>query len=999
MGPKSSSGFYLSRTSATFLSLLLAALILVIIILGALYARTTPPQWSHHICDTSTSLENITDPTGRPGVWNNPRLPQNLVPLHYDLELWPRMQADDEGNYLFSGQVNITISCVEVTDIVLLHSVQLNFSYVGLRLLGNKSEMDQNMESHGTHYKLYAIDKSTLQESKAYKHLQDPTYDIPGGNISTKSVWTFENHSYVVLELSEELVAGNLYLLELNYTGFMRQNSALFITHYKDFNEDKAVVASFLEPENARAVYPCFDEPALKATFKIRLVHNSSYVALSNMPAVAVSEREDKDGSVWTVTTFNTTPKMSTYITAFVICDFDYVNITERGNEIRIWARKEFVQKGFTNLALSIAGPLLAYMEDLFNVSYPLQKTDFVALPDLDVEAMENWGLITFIEEALIYDPKKKLRNSKFRTSLIFSHEIAHQWFGNLVTMKWWTDLWLNEGFASYMEYFGVTFLDSKLNRDELFTMHNLQPIFESDVGAHSNSVSLKKDLYEVDSSYMFNEFTYDKGSALVRMLSSFLTEKLFIKGISSYLKTFSFSNVDQDDLWNHLQMFIDQQDEVQLPTTLRHIMQSWTFQRGIPLLTLNTTTGKVAKEMFKTDNTDNITSDSNHSWIVPVTWMKNGIEQTSLWLDSKSKVFPLMTTAADEWIVLNINVTGYYRTNYNKENWNRLAKQLETNPKAITTVNRIQLIEDAFTLARYGYNEYGTALHLTKYLEKEDEINVWYTVLKHVMSSDYPLVTYTNFPLFKKYILKRINPIYQRYANIIRTNFDEAEDDYFIQAHIELILKTACSFGLQDCLQLAHELYATWMKNCSWDVIPESIRDPICCYAIANGGENEWEFAWEMVNKTEDMEIDFLFYAMSCSKEPWLLHRYLQYSLDMDKFSAFTLFHDIIKHEIGRHIAWEFLKENWQRIKDIFGPRATVDFYNVLLPIFASKATSDLQFQEIQLFINTTMNENQRERVLELVENKRRKCLGWTSKINDEILNWLQSNIDEAQI
>ncbi|OCU02223.1 aminopeptidase Q [Xenopus laevis] len=996
MGPKSSSGFYLSRTSAAFLTLLLAALILIVIILGALYARTRTPQWSHHICNTSTSLENITDPTGRPGVWNNPRLPHNLVPLHYDLELWPRMQADDEGNYPFSGQVNITISCVEDTDVLLLHSVQLNFSYVGLRLLGNKSILDQNME----HSKLEAIDTSTLQGGKAYKHLQDPAYNIHGGNISINSVWTFEDNSYMVLELSEELAAGNLYFLELNYTGFIRQNSALYITHYKDFNIDKAVVASLLEPEYARAVYPCFDEPALKATFNIRLVHNSSYVALSNMPAVAVSEREDEDGTVWTVTTFNTTPKMSTYITAFVVCDFDYVNITERGNEIRIWARKELVQKGFASLALSIAGPLLSYMEDLFNVSYPLQKTDFVALPDLDVEAMENWGLITFIEGALIYDPKQKCSYSKFRTSLIVSHEIAHQWFGNLVTMKWWTDLWLNEGFASYVEYFGVTFLDSKLKLDELFTMHNLQPIFERDVGAHAKTVSLKEEeLYEADSSIMFNEFTYDKGSALVRMLSSFLTEKLFIKGISSYLKTFSFSNVDQDDLWNHLQMFVDHQDEVRLPTTLRHIMQSWTWQRGVPLITLKTTTGELAEELFKTDNTENITSDSNHTWIVPITWMKNGIEQTSLWLDKKSKVFPVMTTAADEWIVLNINVTAYYRTNYNKENWNRLAKQLETNPKVVPTVNRIQLIEDAFTLARYGYTEFGTALSLTKYLEKEEEITVWYTALKHVMSSYYPLITYTNFPLFKKYILKRINPIYQRYASLIRTDFNEAADDYFIQVHIELILETACSFGLQDCLQLAHELYATWMKNCSCDVIPESIRNPICCYAIANGGEKEWDFAWEMVNKSEEIERDFLFHALSCTKEPWLLHRYLQYSLDMYKSSTFTIFLDVIKTEIGRHIAWEFLKENWQRIKDIFGPRDAVDFYNVLLPTFASKATSDLQFQEIQLFINTTINENQRERILEQVENKRTKSLGWASKINNEILTWLQSNTDEAKI
>ncbi|KAG8456280.1 hypothetical protein GDO86_002173 [Hymenochirus boettgeri] len=825
MGLKTSSGFYLSRTSAALLALLLAVLLLALIIVGAMYARTKeqyeekqPTNCISNISNISSTSATLETPTGRSGIWDNPRLPHILI--------------------------NITIKCINNTDIVLLHSNGLNFSRVARETKPSTLDLDGI---------------SSLQENDTYRYLQSSnmTSHTHPENVTIKNVWTSEFYNYVVIEMDEALVAGNLYVIRFDYAGIMRESSGLFITHYTDFNTDKAVVASLLEPTLARTVYPCFDEPWLKATFKIIIVHNSSYVALSNMPAADTSKREDVDGYIWTVTTFKTTPKMSTYITAFVVCDFDYISTTVRGNEIRIWGRKEMVQKGFADFALNITGQIFSFMEDLLNVSYPLQKTDLVALPELHV-AMENWGLITFNEYSVLYDPMSKLSDSKMWTCLIVSHEIAHQWFGNLVTMKWWTDLWMNEGFASYMEYIGANFIDSKLKQNEVFTMHSLQRLLETDVGFYSGGVSTKEEEnVNYDFNALFNRYTYGKGAAIIRMMSYFLTEKLFFKGISSYLKTFSFSNADQDDLWDHLQMFIDAQDKVRLPGSLRQIMHSWIWQRGVPLLTLNTSTGELTQEHFQTDKTDNTTRNDNHTWIVPVTWIKNGIEQKTLWLDSKAKIFPEMKIAADEWVVLNINTTGYYRTNYDQENWKRVAQQLESNPE----VNR------------YDYIEYGTAFSLTKYLEKENELIVWYTALKHLMSSEYPLVNYNNFSMLKKYILKRINPIYQRYANMIRRNVKTSED-HFMQKHIEIVFRTACLFGLQDCLQLANKLYTMWMKNSSNDIIPQFIKNTIYCYAIAQGGDKEWDFAWKTFNKSEDKTEYFLLQGMSCTKEPRLLYQ-----------------------------------------------------------------------------------------------------------------------------
>ncbi|XP_075035594.1 aminopeptidase Q isoform X2 [Mixophyes fleayi] len=993
MGPKTSSGFYLSRMSAALLALLLVALLLALTVLGALYARTTAADHQEEQSAVGTfTLANSTDspvlstlPTessGRPGIWDNWRLPHNLVPLHYDLELWPRMQPDEEGNYHLSGQVNITVSCVDGANVVLLHSYRLNISRAALTLLeGERSYKSGQTDSKHSQVALKRSDAVTgnLYEGDSDSRLQETDVSPlePGQSIVITSMWNSALNQYLVLELERPLVAGNLYVLELQYDGFLSDDySGLFIVHYKDFDRQNVLVGSELEPTSARTVYPCFDEPALKATFNTRIVHNSSYVALSNMPAIAVSEREDINGTKWTVTTFNTTLKMSTYITAFVVCDFDYVRTTERGTEIRVWARKEAVQKGYADFALGIAGPMLSFMEDLLNVTYPLQKTDFVAMPEFGVGAMENWGLIAFQELSLIYNPKQKFSNSKTLTCLIVAHEIGHQWFGNLVTMKWWNDIWLNEGFASYMEYIGASFIEPKLKLNELFMLHNLIHIFENDAWTSARAVSVKEeDINRVDHiMVLFDDFTYNKASALVRMASTFLTDRLFFKGIS----------------------FIDGQDEVKLPASLKKIMDSWTWQKGIPLLTLNTDTGRLSQERFKAANADNITSDNNYTWIIPVSWMKNGVQQATIWLDTRTKIVPEMkTTSDDEWIILNINVTGYYRINYDAKNWNSLAKKLEQEPEALPVVNRVQLFDDAFMLANSGYTEYETALNLTRYLEKEMEIIVWYNVLKHLYYYKKSVVTYHSFPLIKRYILKRINPLFQHYASILRRNFDETADDFFVHTGIDNIFKTACSLGLQDCLDLASELYTNRMKNLSSNEIPQSIKGSIYCYGIAEGGEKEWDFAWNLYNKSnieDHWEQSYLKQGLSCTKQPWLLYRYLETSMDIDPDTMASVLLELFRNDIGRHIAWEFMKDNWQRINDI-NMNETSPFYETLLQDFGWKVTSDFQFQEMQLFIITTMNESDRERELQRLETRRKDRLEWINIVNTRIIDWLQKN------
>uniref|UniRef100_A0A8C6X1X0 Laeverin n=1 Tax=Naja naja TaxID=35670 RepID=A0A8C6X1X0_NAJNA len=481
MSAKLRSGFYLGKKSALLLALLLAVLLLAFLVLAILYGRCAreaeePDLLNPGVPTTARANANANanaEPTARPGPWDQQRLPRHVTPIHYSLLLWPHLAPGLPKPSTHSGQVNITVRCREATSMVLLHSAEL--TYRGASVWGPLEEASDNS-----------------------------TRSIPLG-----VVWTAPLNQYLVLELLENLTAGSLYELRLSFQGKIQPqppNRGLFLNTYEDEGERRWMIISQLQPIDARSVYPCFDEPAMKATFNISIVHHPSYVALSNITLM-----NETIPINWTITTFETTLKMSTYITAFVVCKFDYVTTTERGNQIRIWGRKDAIKKGFANYALNITGQIFSLMEDLLNISYPLSKTDLVAVPLMNDGAMENWGLMTFYEASLLNDPEDKSISYKMRICRVVAHEVAHQWFGNLVTMDWWNDIWLNEGFATYFEQLGLYYIE------------HIMPL----------------------------------GAVIIWMLSNFMTEGLFMKALNSYLSAFSFSNAVQDDLWNHIQKVV----------------------------------------------------------------------------------------------------------------------------------------------------------------------------------------------------------------------------------------------------------------------------------------------------------------------------------------------------------------------------------------------------------------------------------------------------------
>nr|XP_038953136.1 aminopeptidase Q isoform X3 [Rattus norvegicus] len=862
MSPPFSSGIYVSRGVALLLAGLTAVLLLALVVLAALYGSCAHVQSSeldsHLVKDTSLSPpggQEWTQPTPahestvgtsqdwRPpsGPWDHLRLPPWLVPLHYDLELWPRLQPDNLStpSLTFTGRVNITVRCTVATSTLLLHSFFLNYKQV-----------------------------------EVWGPLAPDTRNATVGRVPLENVWFALDMQYVVLDLGQSLDPGSSYELNFDFSGQVLQEGSegLFLNLYTDEDQLRALIATQMEPTFARHVFPCFDEPALKATFNITIIHHPGYVALSNMPQLGQSHRIDVNGSRWTVTSFHTTPRMPTYLVALVICDFDYVSRTERGKEIRVWARKDDIADGYLDFAANHTGPVFSFLEDLFNISYPLPKTDIIALPTFVNGAMENWGLMIF-DASLLLELDDDLPEKRAMILSILSHEVGHQWFGNLVTMSWWNNIWLNEGFASYFEVGLTNYFYPKVPR----------------------------------------------GACMAWMLAGFLSQHLFINALKSYLETFSYSNAEQDDLWRHIQMAIDEQSIIHLPATVKRIMDSWTHQSGFPVITLNASTGVVKQEPFYLERVENQTLLSHNTWIVPIFWMKNGITQPLVWLDKSSMIFPGMklSDSDSDWVILNFNVTGYYRVNYDKLGWKKLNQQLEKDPKAIPVINRLQLVSDAFALSKNNYIEIETALDLTKYIAKEDEILVWFEVLVNLINREvvYDVKNYYLYPLLKKYFLKRLNSIWTIYSAIIRENMASLQDNFLSLLPLKKFFETACWLGLEDCLQLSRELFRKWMAHPE-TAIPPQIEKVVLCNAIALGSNKDWDFLFNLyINKTEEQEDLFhLVHAMGCSKDPRTLNRFMEYDITVfpSRFNETNLIEVVAESEVGRYVAKDFLINNW---------------------------------------------------------------------------------------
>ncbi|XP_076012190.1 aminopeptidase N-like isoform X2 [Genypterus blacodes] len=746
----------------------------------------------------------------------------------------------------------------------------------------------------------------------------------------------------------------------------------------------------------ARKAFPCFDEPAMKAVFTVTIIHDRDTIALSNS-----KEREVVDsvigGVAVRITTFDPTERMSTYLLAFIVCDFASLQSSEDNTIlIRIWARRNAITAGQGDYALNVTGPILQFYEQYYKVKYPLSKSDQIALPDFNAGAMENWGLITYRETALLYDPVISSIGNKERVTFVVSHELAHMWFGNLVTVRWWNDLWLNEGFASYVEYLGADYAEPTWDVKDQIILSDVQMVFAVDALASSHPLSREEE--EVNNpaqiSEMFNTISYSKGAAVLRMLSEFLSEPVFVKGLSSYLTTFAFGNTVSKDLWDHLQQAVEDTPGMRLPHTVHDIMKRWTLQMGFPVVTIDTQTGRVTQKHFLLDPYSVVEKPSqfNYTWFVPIKWMKSGEEQQQYWLLEKTAIHTEMRVSGEDWVLGNTNVSGFFRVNYDHDNWERLLSLLNTDHKALSIVNRAQIVDDAFNLARAKIVNTTLALRTTEYLYSEQDYIPWESALRNL---NYYILMFDRTVVYgalQSYLKHQIQPLFEYYKVLTAdwTRVPIGHNDKYNQMNA---IGVACGMGVEECRALTKRWFRQWMANPGHNPIHPNLKSTVYCHAIAYGGVEEWDFAWKMFrNATVASESSSLRAAMACANSPWILNRYLEYSLDptmIRKQDATSTIQSIASNVVGLPLAWNFVRSRWSYIFQQYG-KGSFSFSNLVSGV-TRRFSTEYELQELKKFKedNLHIGFGSATQALEQAIEKTTANIKWVKENKAQVLKW----------
>lgn len=377
----------------------------------------------------------------------------------------------------------------------------------------------------------------------------------------------------------------------------------------------------------------------------------------------------------------------------------------------KIWARRDAIDQ--VDYAKYIGPKVLKFYENYFDVKFPLPKMDMIAIPDFSAGAMENWGLVTYRETALLFSPNISSASSQHRVASVIAHELAHQWFGNLVTMKWWTDLWLNEGFATYVASLGVEYLHPEWNSFEEESVDNTLGIFKFDSLKSSHPVSVPiGDPSEI--SQIFDKISYEKGSSIIRMMHLFLGEDAFRWGVSNYLKRHKYGNAEQDNLWECLTTEAHKHETLPDGVTVKRIMDTWTLQTGYPILTVtrdyDNETADITQMRYLSDSI-RLRSDLSSCWWVPLSYttadeLDFNSTQPKAWLECDESGVAVakdlkISANRNQWILFNIQLSGLYKVKYDDRNWDLLIEQLSgPDYSEINAINRAQLIDDALDLA-----------------------------------------------------------------------------------------------------------------------------------------------------------------------------------------------------------------------------------------------------------------------------------------------------------
>nr|XP_031529084.1 endoplasmic reticulum aminopeptidase 2 isoform X2 [Vicugna pacos] len=874
--------------------------------------------------------------------WRELRLPTVVIPLHYDLFIHPNLTSLD-----FVASEKIEVLVRDATQFIILHSN-------GLEIMN-----------------------ATLQSE------EDLRYRKPGKKLT---VLSYPTHQQIALLVPEKLRADLRYSVAIDFQAKLADGfEGFYKSTYRTLGgETRTIAVTDFEPTEARMAFPCFDEPLFKANFSIKIRRESRHIALSNMPKIKTVE---VDGGLLE-DHFGTTVKMSTYLVAYIVCDFNSVSGTaSSGVKVSVYASPDKWSQ--THYALEASLKLLDFYEKYFDIQYPLPKLDLVAIPDFASGAMENWGLITYRETSLLFDPKTSSTSDKLWITEVIAHELAHQWFGNLVTMEWWNDIWLNEGFATYMELISVNATYPELQFDDDF-MNTCFEVIKKDSLNSSHPISNQAET-PTQIQEMFDAVSYKKGACILNMLKDFLSEGKFKTGIIHYLKKFSYRNAKNDDLWNSLSNLSFLGENVEI----KEMMTTWTLQKGIPLVVVKQEGGslRLRQERFLNgvfrEDPEWGPLQERYLWHIPLTYATSSSNEIHKhFLKSKTDTLDLPETTS--WVKFNVDSNGYYIVHYEGHGWDQLITLLNQNHTLLRPKDRIGLIHDAFQLVSAGRLTLDKALDLTRYLQRETSIPALLKGLEYLElfyhTTDRRNISDITENL-KHYILQYFKPV-------IDMQSWSDEGSVWDRTLRSVLLKLACYLNHTPCIQKATELFSQWVESSGKLNIPTDVLKIV--YSVGAQTTAGWNYLLEQYGLSlSAAEKNKILYALSTSKHQEKLMKLIELGMEgkvIKTQDLAALLHAIARNPKGQQLAWNFVKENWTHLLKKF------DLGSFALRMIISGTTSHFsskdELQEVKLFFESLKDQGVHLEIFQIVLETISKNIRWLEKNLSTLRNWLLISI-----
>ena len=777
------------------------------------------------------------------------RLPTTVVPQHYTLTLAPDLKAAT-----FTGDESIDVTLKEPASAITLNSAEIAFQSVTVTASGKEQTATVKLDN----------DK------------QQATITVP-----------------------DTLPAGDA-TLHIHYTGMLNNELRGF---YLSKGDHRSYAVTQFEPTDARRAFPSFDEPAFKATYAITLVVDAGDTGISNSPIVSDTPGPGADKHTLT---FLTTPKMSTYLVAFLVGDFQCTKGESDGVAIRSCATPDKV--ALTPYALEVAKSVLHYYNAYFGIPYPLKKLDLIAIPDFEAGAMENFGAITFRETAFLLEPKTASVAARQEVDLVIAHEMAHQWFGDLVTMQWWNNVWLNEGFATWMENKSVAAMHPEWNIPQSVALDE-DGTLNIDAAPTTRAIRAKADT-PAEINEAFDGIAYGKASDVLLSVENYVGAENFRKGVHAYLSAHLYGNATAEDFWNA--------ETAASHKPVDKIMDSLVAQPGVPVLTFSEPAkGKVSVDQKRFFLTPSIQPDAAQKWTLPVCFKTGEASLQASVSGTESQDCQLLTPSesklkipAASLLFANAGGTGYYRAAYPPSIYANLVAHVES---GLVPTERISLIGDEWAQVRANKTSVGNYLNLVAAVKADSNAEVISAALSGVDATyDRAAATPEEKAALSAWIRDTFAP---EYAKLGPPSDSDSPDTRELRAHLFEVL----GYYGKDPLVLsqARDIAEKYVVD------PGSVDATLGQAALAIAARNGDSALFDQLQKVyetstnPELQIGAL-HLLAQFENPALIERALNYDVSGKVRNQDVAIQLAIALQVGesREQAWKFIQSHWDKVQ-----------------------------------------------------------------------------------